>query len=278
MKRIVLLGLVLALLVSLVPWETGTGRVEASGCKAVHVVKRGETLTRIAARYGVSMTDIIKANGIRNPNRIFVGQRLCIPGAPPPPPPTCSWQWINGAWVWVCGPKPPYWPPPPGPIPPPPPVPTPPPGCAITPILGFGKVWSERPHVRARLGCAQAPERGFAANDQPFVGGYVVQDLDGRVIYVMFKSGSWARYPDRWNPGDPINNPWLVPPPGYYQPEYGIGLMWRQEDNLAQKLGWALRPQQGVSASVQPFDGGTMIWTASAGVYVLYNDGKWERF
>ena len=51
---------------------------------AVHVVARGEHLTGIAARYGVTVDAIVRANGIANPSRIFAGQRLAIPGARAP--------------------------------------------------------------------------------------------------------------------------------------------------------------------------------------------------
>ncbi len=50
----------------------------------VHVVRRGETLTSIALRYGVNVWAIARANGITNLNHIYVGQRLAIPGAAPP--------------------------------------------------------------------------------------------------------------------------------------------------------------------------------------------------
>jgi LysM repeat protein len=53
----------------------------------VHVVQRGETLIHIALRHGVNAWTIARANGITNLNRIYVGQRLTIPGSPPPPPP-----------------------------------------------------------------------------------------------------------------------------------------------------------------------------------------------
>lgn len=57
-----------------------------------HVVQPGETLTRIAARYGVTTWAIAQANGLYNINYIWVGQRLWIPGGyaptPPPPPPS----------------------------------------------------------------------------------------------------------------------------------------------------------------------------------------------
>jgi soluble lytic murein transglycosylase-like protein len=52
----------------------------------VHVVARGENLTRIAGHYGVTVAAIVQANGIANPSRIFGGQRLIIPGAAAAPP------------------------------------------------------------------------------------------------------------------------------------------------------------------------------------------------
>jgi len=44
-----------------------------------YVVQRGDNLTRLSRRFGVSLSRLIAANGIRNPNYIFVGQVLIIP-------------------------------------------------------------------------------------------------------------------------------------------------------------------------------------------------------
>jgi len=44
-----------------------------------HVVKRGESLSKIAEAYGVSSEALMEANGIRNANRVLVGQKLVIP-------------------------------------------------------------------------------------------------------------------------------------------------------------------------------------------------------
>lgn len=46
----------------------------------VYVVKPGDTLFAIALRFGVTAADITAANNLSNPNLIFVGQRLVIPG------------------------------------------------------------------------------------------------------------------------------------------------------------------------------------------------------
>lgn len=45
----------------------------------VHVVKGGENLTRIAKRYGVTVSDIRTANNLKS-DKIVVGQKLRIPG------------------------------------------------------------------------------------------------------------------------------------------------------------------------------------------------------
>ena len=58
------------------------------GAPIVHVVQRGENLFRIALRYNTTVEAIAAANGIRNPQLIYVGQRLTIPrggGTTPPP-------------------------------------------------------------------------------------------------------------------------------------------------------------------------------------------------
>src|SRR5690606_31228368 len=55
-----------------------TGPVAASGAAGEHVVRRGETLSSIAARYNVSVRDLIAWNRIENPNRIREGQRLVV--------------------------------------------------------------------------------------------------------------------------------------------------------------------------------------------------------
>ncbi len=46
-----------------------------------HVVKPRETLWRICKTYGVDMEYVARINGIRDPSRIRVGQKIFIPGA-----------------------------------------------------------------------------------------------------------------------------------------------------------------------------------------------------
>lgn len=66
--------------------------VEPDVVGSVHVVKKGETLYRIARTYGLEPADLMDANDISDPRTLAAGTELFIPGAlrplevPPPPP------------------------------------------------------------------------------------------------------------------------------------------------------------------------------------------------
>ena len=47
-----------------------------------HIVTSGDTLNRIAKRYGVSTDSIVSANSLENPNNIIIGQRITLPVEP----------------------------------------------------------------------------------------------------------------------------------------------------------------------------------------------------
>jgi len=47
----------------------------------IHSVARGENLYRISLRYGVNVQAMAWANGLNNPNLIYVGQKLVIPAS-----------------------------------------------------------------------------------------------------------------------------------------------------------------------------------------------------
>lgn len=56
----------------------GAGALPGSAKGEEHLVQRGETLTSIAARYGVSVQDLISWNDLTNPNLIKPGDRLIV--------------------------------------------------------------------------------------------------------------------------------------------------------------------------------------------------------
>ena len=119
----VLLVSVLAPTALAAPPVVPTGAVEPvyappwpSGGQRVHVVQLGDTLTRIASRYGTTIWAIAQANGISNVDYIRIGQLLVIPGFGPwmPGPTGCPhWYtvragdtltkiaWSHGTSVWA---------------------------------------------------------------------------------------------------------------------------------------------------------------------------------
>ena len=48
----------------------------------IYTVKRGDNLTKIASMYGVTVSDLVKWNNIKNPNLIYPGQKIIIKDAP----------------------------------------------------------------------------------------------------------------------------------------------------------------------------------------------------
>lgn len=76
MKRHAVLLIVLVLAVTAVPLLADT----------TYIVQPGDTLSAIARRFGTDVTSLAQANNIVNPNLIFVGQQLTIPGGDAPAP------------------------------------------------------------------------------------------------------------------------------------------------------------------------------------------------
>jgi lipoprotein-anchoring transpeptidase ErfK/SrfK len=62
-----------------------------------YVVRRGDSLIKIASRYGISVSQLARANGLRWNSWVYVGQRLTIPGQTKPsaPPGPNGERWID---------------------------------------------------------------------------------------------------------------------------------------------------------------------------------------
>jgi hypothetical protein len=94
------------------------------------------------------------------------------------------------------------------------------------------------------LGAEQAFEHGVMV---------WVEEEDG--IYVLFDDSGfttrWNRYTDEWATGDPLDDPTIVPPSGFYQPVRGFGLVWREQPDVRDRLGWALAPETAFETALQ---------------------------
>lgn len=92
MRKILIPIIFVLALVLLTYASTGTA---LAASPSYHVVQPGQTLTSIATTYGMTTWAIAYANGVWNPNLIYVGQVLVIP---------------TGGYCYSCGYRP-YYPP-----------------------------------------------------------------------------------------------------------------------------------------------------------------------
>ncbi|HZP38397.1 MAG TPA: transglycosylase SLT domain-containing protein [Methylomirabilota bacterium] len=58
--------------------DASTPRIASASHAGVHVVQAGDTVSRIASRYGVSVKLLVKWNALDRPDRIFPGERLRV--------------------------------------------------------------------------------------------------------------------------------------------------------------------------------------------------------
>lgn len=85
LARIVSLLLVLALLAGALPQQAlaapiaATAAAAAVTCASKYTVVSGDTLSKIAAQYNLTVTELANANSLTEPYTLFVGQSLCIP-------------------------------------------------------------------------------------------------------------------------------------------------------------------------------------------------------
>lgn len=118
--------------------------------------------------------------------------------------------------------------------------------------------------------CPMAPALTSLAAAQHFEHGLMIWlQVSGR-IFILYGtpsrpsvtvngfSLSSEEYPDLWKTGLPESEPNIVPPPGYYQPIRGFGMVWRGESSkregipsVREGLGWALEPEFGFKGAYQ---------------------------
>lgn len=88
------------------------------------------------------------------------------------------------------------------------------------------------PHHTAFV--AQTFERGLMlwmkASDE-------VQIYD--LIIILYNDEGWSMLPDSWVTGMPEEDPGIIPPPGYDEPRRGFGKVWRENQEVRDRLGWA---------------------------------------
>ena len=102
--------------------------------------------------------------------------------------------------------------------------------------------------------CPAAPAEFGAGAEQHFEHGVMVWVQSQDLIYVLSEDGQsrqWHVYLDEWEEGTAESDPTIFPPPGYYQPIRGFGLVWREQTGVRDKLGWAVDTESSYETAVQ---------------------------
>jgi LysM repeat protein len=175
-----------------------------------YIVQPGDTLSSIARRANTSAEVLQAANCLSSPNVIFAGTILRVPVVPVAPSPVAVFTTI--------------------------------PGCANAWFFSFA------PTIPEASTCP-GPIYNTGAAGQDFEGGRAyyyaaINSVIGPSVYIIYNDGTWERYDDTFNGNvEPASDPSIVPPSGRYQPVRAIGKVWRQNQAVRSKLGWAFAPE-----------------------------------
>ncbi|MFP4323252.1 MAG: LysM peptidoglycan-binding domain-containing protein [Anaerolineales bacterium] len=206
----------------------------------VYTVQAGDTLFSIAQATNTTVNQLAQGNCINNPNDIVVGQTLRLPQAIAPPvgngnpPPNNTDQ-------------------------------VPPATCSFEYFFVFNRDINE-------TRCPSSAPVVSNAAGQDFEGGRALWYQAAGVynsptIYVIYNDGTWESYPDEWDASLPFDDPSIQPPAERFQPVAGIGYLWRTNETVRERLGWAYEPEQ-------PFTGRRQEPQLGTGttLYTLYID------
>jgi hypothetical protein len=133
--------------------------------------------------------------------------------------------------------------------------------------------------------CPAGPALSSAGAVQWFEGGLMIWAAEEDQIYALFDDDSspgWNRYIDRWNDGEPEDDPAISTPDGLFQPIRGFGLVWRQEPGVRDRLGWAINEESGFETVVQRTSyakyNETFILAQDGGIWRLLPErSAWEK-
>jgi len=155
-------------------------------------------------------------------------------------------------------------------------LPDEPPEGAYRPSGPLASLWEASEQTKSDLGYAlQETAEGVPAAYQSFEHGALIWRGDSLAILALFDDGSWKAFPDTWAEGEPEFDLDISAPDGLQQPMRGFGKVWRTEEEVQERLGWALDKEQGYSAFVHPFERGFLMGSpVGARVFVEAGDGE----
>lgn len=136
--------------------------------------------------------------------------------------------------------------------------------------------------IQDQVGCAMGDAVEGVIVEENFEGGKMFwrEAFDQERSPVLFNDGTWRFYHHtRFVEGSPefscvdANTPAQCPP----TPKRGFGMMWCNIPELRERLGNAVDCERGYYATMQTFDNGFILRNDLGAIYILYDDGTWQR-
>ena len=161
--------------------------------------------------------------------------------------------------------------------------------CQYLPPGGFGLLYTNDASLATALGCpvgAPPVTASVESASQTYEHGAMAWiNVSSGVIFVLFDDGTFQRFDDTYNDAvDPVSGG-EIPPAGLTEPVRGFGKVWRSNEAVRSRLGWATTGEGGGTAITQDFAHGQMLYLPSrADILVLIfegasvTSGTWQSF
>jgi hypothetical protein len=141
------------------------------------------------------------------------------------------------------------------------------------------------PPAYAGNSCPPNAAAASAGAYQQFQRGYMLWISQLDAIYVLYDSPEvprWQVFADNFEQGMPEFDPALDgAPPNTWQPRRGIGLVWRSQPGIRDRLGWAVMERESpYTVQLQTgSDGMVYLSDGNGGVFALQPNGAdWKRY
>jgi len=134
--------------------------------------------------------------------------------------------------------------------------------------------------------CPLNPPLASQAVYQRFQNGHMIWVGSQDAIYIMYDDDvtpKWRVYRDYFEEGMTEEAPNIDDPPAstLWQPRRGFGLLWRTDERIQDRIGWALQQwEEPYSVQVQTSDDGAVFLSdPDDWVFILFPGGRnWERY
>ena len=144
----------------------------------------------------------------------------------------------------------------------------------------FGSVYWAKATVQTQLGAPSS--RGaytFSAAILSFQRGTMYERFDTQTIYILFADGTVKTVPDTWTAADGAGGGQPQGQPNLWIPSKNFWKAWTADPTLVTSIGYATSADAHyMQGQAQDFAGGTMLYSDTGFVYVVYTTNQWEVY